>query len=366
MKTAFAADDRRRPAGGLRHALIDAPTPKFRPRPRPSTRRSSPPRSWYDGSPAVAPISIYQQNVYVGTDVDAVIAAGATSSSDPAVLFGALLGALNTFDATDWKARASRMADEIRRQGPDVISLNEISTIVPPRTRRLWRGGQYHRLPAGLSRRALAGASPRLSGGGPGEEHRGDDPAVDRPATGEIISGPDGLPAASPRWSTMTFCSSSQGFAADNVTTKNYQAYLPVNLGPIPVAIKRGYVAADVSVRGQDFRVVSTHPEPRTPVKEIQEAQVSGAPGRPLDPRPCRSSSPGTSTPSPTTRQIPPWDQMTRAGFTDLWTARLGRPQPGATCCHSPDLSSATDARPPARLCLGPSGRGSSGGSGWS
>ena len=114
-------------------------------------RRSSPHAHGTTAASVAAPISIYQQNVYVGTDVDAVIAAGATSS-DPAVLFGALLGALNTFDATDWKARASRMADEIRRQGPDVISLNEISTIVPPRTRRLRRGGQHHRLPADLSR----------------------------------------------------------------------------------------------------------------------------------------------------------------------------------------------------------------------
>ncbi len=54
---------------------------------------------------------------------------GGRTSSDPAVLFGALIGALHTFDATDWTARASRMADEIKRQGPDVISLNEISTI---------------------------------------------------------------------------------------------------------------------------------------------------------------------------------------------------------------------------------------------
>ena len=83
---------------------------------------------WFQGYSLVAPIRVYQQNVYVGTDVDAVIAAGATSS-DPAVLFGALLGALNTFDGTDWNARAGRMADEIRRQGPDVISLNEISTV---------------------------------------------------------------------------------------------------------------------------------------------------------------------------------------------------------------------------------------------
>jgi len=161
------------------------------------------------------------------------------------------------------------------------------------------------------------------------------------PATGEIISGPDGLPAAFASLVDYDVLLVKKGIQAGNITAKNYQAYLPVNLGPIPVAIKRGYVAADVTVLGQDFRVVSTHPEPRTPVKEIQEAQVAellqdlAATSLPVIVAGDLNSEPNDPASSP-------WDQMTKAGFTDLWTARLGRPQPSATCCHSPDLRSAT------------------------
>ena len=296
-------------------------------------------RSWYDGYRLVAPISIYQQNVYVGTDVDAVITAGATSS-DPAVLFGALLGALNTFDATDWKARAGRMADEIGRQGPDVISLNEISTI----SRRGLGGygvadNTTDFLPVFLGELSARRLDYRVVGQVKNTEVM--IPLSIDPATGEIISGPDGLPAAFASLVDYDVLLVKQGIRADNVTTKNYQAYLPVNLGPIPVAIKRGYVAADVSVRGQDFRVVSTHPEPRTPVKEIQEAQVSEL-LQDLASTTLPVIVAGDLNSEPNDPANSPWDQMTRAGFTDLWTARLGRPQPGVTCCHSPDLSSAT------------------------
>jgi endonuclease/exonuclease/phosphatase family metal-dependent hydrolase len=294
-------------------------------------------RKWLDGYQLVAPIRIYQQNVYVGTDVDAVVAAGATSS-DPAVLFGALLGALNTFDATDWTARAGRMADQIQYQGPDVISLNEISTV----SRRGLGGygvvdNSTDFLPIFLSALSARRLDYRVIGQVKNTQVM--IPLSIDPSTGEIISGPDGLPSAFASLDDYDVLLVRQNLRTANVTTKNYQAYLPVNLGPIPVAIKRGYVAADVTVLGQDFRVVSTHPEPRTPVKEIQEAQVAellqdlAATTLPVVVAGDFNSEPNDPASSP-------WDQMTRAGFTDLWTARLGRPQPSATCCHSPDLTS--------------------------
>lgn len=292
-------------------------------------------RSWHGGYRNVAPISIYQQNVYVGTDVDAVIAAGATSS-DPAVLFGALLGALNTFDATDWKARAGRMADEIRHQVPDVISLNEISTVS---RRGLDAYGVADNttdfLPVFLGALTARRLDYRVVG-----QVRNTEvliPLSIDPSTGDIINGPDGLPAAFASLVDYDVLLVRNNLRSANVIAKNYQAYLPVNLGPIPVAIKRGYVAADVTVLGQTFRVVSTHPEPRTPVKEVQEAQVAellqdlGATILPILVAGDFNSEPGDPTGSP-------WEQMKRAGFVDLWTSRLGRPLPGTTCCRTPDL----------------------------
>jgi len=287
----------------------------------------------------VATLGIYQQNVYVGTDVDAVIAAGAPSS-DPAVLFGALLGALDTFDATDWAARAGRMADEIRYQGPDVISLNEISTV----SRRGLSGygisdNSTDFLPVFLNALSARRLDYRVVG-----QIRNTEvmiPLSIDPSTGEVISGPDGLPAAFASLVDYDVLLVRKGIHTANVTSKSYEAYLPVNLGPIPVAIKRGYVAADVTVLGQDFRVVSTHPEPRTPVKEIQEAQVAEL-LRDLAATSLPVVVAGDFNSEPNDPLGSPWDQMTQAGFTDLWTARLGRPQPSATCCHSADLRSGT------------------------
>ena len=290
---------------------------------------------WRSGYPVIAPITVYQQNVYVGTDVDAVIAAGATSS-DPAVLFGALLGALNTFDATDWTARAGRMADEIKRQGPDVISLNEISTVA---RRGLAAYGVTDNttdfLPTFMAALSARHLDYRVVG-----KVRNTDvmiPLSIDPATGEVISGPDGLPAAFASLVDYDVLLARGSIASSNVTTKNYQAYLPVNLGPIPVAIKRGYVAADLRVLGQTFRVVSTHPEPRTPVKEIQEAQVAEL-LQDLSATTLPVVVAGDFNSEPSDPANSPFDQMNRAGFTDVWTVRIGRPERSATCCHAPDL----------------------------
>ena len=290
--------------------------------------------SWHN---VAAPIRIYQQNVYVGTDVDAVITAGA-SSSDPAVLFGALIGALQTFDATDWPARANRIADEIRRQGPDVISLNEISTVAH---RGLSDYGVADNTTDFLPIFQSALAARRLDYRVVGQVKNTEVliPLSIDPATGEVISGPDGLPAAFASLVDYDVLLARRGVTAGNVTAKNYQAYLPVNLGPIPVAIKRGYVGADLTIFGQTFRVVSTHPEPRSPVKEIQEAQVAEL-LQDLSALTLPVVVAGDFNSEPNDPANSPWDQMTRAGFTDLWTKRIGRPENGATCCHSPDLHS--------------------------
>ena len=319
-------------------ASIDTTAPAPTPDPDAETIVSS--NDWYASWLSVAaPIRIYQQNVYVGTDVDAVIAAGA-SSSDPAVLFGALIGALHTFDATDWSARANRMADEIRRQGPDAISLNEISTVA---RRGLADYGVADNTTDFLPIFLSALAARRLDYHVVGQVKNTEVmiPLSIDPATGEIISGPDGLPAAFASLVDYDVLLARRGVGVANVAAKNYQAYLPVNLGPIPVAIKRGYVAADLTILGRAFRVVSTHPEPRAPVKEVQEAQVAEL-LQDLSATTLPVVVAGDFNSEPTDPANSPWDQMTRAGFTDLWTARIGRPEPSATCCHSPDLRNAT------------------------
>ena len=282
-----------------------------------------------------ASIKIFHQNVYVGTNVDAVIAAGA-GSNDPTVLFTALLGALQTFDQTNWAERAERIADEIQARGPDAISLNEVSTIS---RRGLGDFGLADNttdfLPVFMAALEARGLSYQVVGQVKNTEVVV--PLSIDPATGTVIMGPDGLPAAYASLVDFDVLLAHTDVGVTNITRKNYQAYLPVMLGPLPVAIKRGYVAADLTVRRSTFRVVTTHPEPRAPVHEIQDAQVAelladlAQTTVPVVVAGDLNSNPGDPAGSPHA-------QMQSAGFIDLWTVRAGPPSAGMTCCHQADL----------------------------
>lgn len=293
----------------------------------------------------LAPIRLYAQNVYVGTDVDAVIAAGATSS-DPAVLFGALLNALQEFDATRWDERADRMAREIGRQDPDVIGLGEVS-LVSRRGLEAYGVADATTDFLAILRDALVRYGLQYEVVGSVRNTDVTIPLSIDPSTGAIITLPDGLPAAYVSLVDFDVMLVRRGVHAANVVARNYQAYLPIQLGPLPVAIRRGYVAADIEVRGRPWRFVTTHPEPRSPVKEIQEAQVAEL---------LASVSGGTApviiagdmNSSPDDPAGSPYAQFQAAGYTDAWTRRIGRPNSGATCCQAPNLTnypSALDRR---------------------
>ncbi len=72
-------------------------------------------------------VTVMSRNMYVGTDVDAVIAA--LASSDPDDDLSALLGAIAVLEQTDFPTRAAAIADEIQRTRPHVVGLQEVSDI---------------------------------------------------------------------------------------------------------------------------------------------------------------------------------------------------------------------------------------------
>jgi len=61
-------------------------------------------------------VGVMTQNLYVGTDVDAVLAALMTS--DPGDDVPALFAAIETLEKTDFPTRAGAIADEIARERP--------------------------------------------------------------------------------------------------------------------------------------------------------------------------------------------------------------------------------------------------------
>ena len=175
------------------------------------------------------------------------------------------------------------------------------------------------------------------------------------PATGEIISGPDGLPAA---FASLVdydvLLVQAAASRRGNVTTKNYQAYLPVNLGPIPVAIKRGYVAADL-----------IDPRPGLPGGEHAPGAAHSGEGDPGGPG--GGAAAGSRVHDPAGRRRRGLQlRAQRPGKLALGPDDPGgihrpvdgAPGPAAGGCHLLPLTRPAqchlDARPPARLCLGP------------
>ncbi len=75
----------------------------------------------------VSKVTVMSRNLYVGTDVDAVIAA--LASPDPDDDLPALTGAIAILEQTNFPARAAAIADEIQRTRPHVVGLQEVSDI---------------------------------------------------------------------------------------------------------------------------------------------------------------------------------------------------------------------------------------------
>lgn len=84
-------------------------------------------------TPGSSEVGVITRNLYVGTDVDAVIAA--LVSEDDGDDIPALMAAIETLGRTDFPARAAAIADEIAKARPHAVGLQEVSQIdltLPP------------------------------------------------------------------------------------------------------------------------------------------------------------------------------------------------------------------------------------------
>jgi endonuclease/exonuclease/phosphatase family metal-dependent hydrolase len=115
-----------------------------------------------------------------------------------------------------------------------------------------------------------------------------------------------------------------------------------------PIAIERGFVLIDAIMNGHSVRFVNTHLEiPELPLV-LQAAQAAELIGR-LAALPNISGSPvilvGDINSAPTDQPtvvggmtiVPPYVQLTQAGYIDTWPLRPGNP-PGLTCCEAENL----------------------------
>ena len=255
-------------------------------------------------------VSVMTRNLYVGADVDAVIVA--LASGDPDDDLPALVGAINTLRATDFASRAAAVAEEIARQRPHAVGLQEVSTIdvtLPP------LGVDLHLdfLPTLLAELASRGLGYEVAA-----RVRNFDLT---PFPGVRLADDDALLVDRTR------------VTVHGTTAQRFS----VNVGEVApgVVLERGWVSAAVTIGGRDYTIASAHTEPGSfpgldQLRAAQAAELAAS----LAGSPAAivmgdlNDVPGS----------PMYQALTGAGFTDVWAA-LRPGVVGFTCCHLPDLS---------------------------
>jgi endonuclease/exonuclease/phosphatase family metal-dependent hydrolase len=255
-------------------------------------------------------IAVMTRNMYVGADVDAVIAALVTS--DPADDQAALVAAIGTLQETDFPSRAAAMAREIERTRPHVVGLQEVSRIditLPP------IGVDLHLdfLPALLAELSARGLQYDVA-----TRVRNIEAA---PFPGVSLVDEDAILVDRRR------------VQVKETTARNFAA----NLGPVApgVVLTRGWVSARIAIGPRAYTVASTHFESGDApgLDQLRAAQatelaqaLSGA--GPIVLMGDLNDVPGS----------PMYQVLSGAGLTDVWPLLRGTTV-GYTCCHLPNLS---------------------------
>jgi endonuclease/exonuclease/phosphatase family metal-dependent hydrolase len=277
-------------------------------------------------------ISVMTRNLYIGGDLGPLVTA-----TTPAEFAQAVQTILTQIGASNFPERAAALADEIASRKPHLVGLQEVfritlngATAAPPFRDQLddlldalaARGVEYE----------VAAQVRNLDVGIP--TPMGLVRATDR----DVV-----LARADVETSPVHF----DGCRA-SLDGCNYRAFvsLPSPLGPIN--IERGFAAIDARVDGQDLRFVNTHLEvPELPLV-VQAAQATeliatlqaqaGVADRPVVIVGDINSAPeDRSVLINGEKIVPPYRQLKKVGYIDVWTLRP-RPAPGFTCCQATDL----------------------------
>jgi endonuclease/exonuclease/phosphatase family metal-dependent hydrolase len=256
-------------------------------------------------------LTVMTRNLYIGANVDAVIAA--LASSDPSDDFPALRAAIAVIGETDFPSRAKALADEIARARPHVIGLQEVTQLDIDLT--------GFGLPIVLHQDFMVTLLAELAS-------RGLNYSLTAMNTNTRAAP---LPGLSLVDHDALIIDASRVSAA-NLVEQNFS----LNIGVVApgVEIKRGWVAADVTLDGVSYRVVNTHLESGDTggLDQLRAAQA-------LELVTMLGTSPAVllgdfnDVPGSIMHQV-----IGGAGFTDAWAA-VHPTETGFTCCHLANLA---------------------------
>jgi len=261
------------------------------------------------------PIVVMSRNMYVGADVDALIAAlEGQGSFDPGT---AMAIALQTLAVTDFPTRVAAMAEEIARIRPVAVGLQEVSQIdvsIPQ------LGAEVHQdfLASLLAALELRGLRYRV--GASNQNFN--------------FTGIAGMSVALADADVLLVDDRVEMMNSGNGTYSCPGLCIPLSFG----TLTRGWVRVDTRIAGKVVTFVSSHPESGagTDLAMLRAGQLTelmaGLPaGNAVILMGDLNDTPGS----------PMYQVLMGAGFTDLWAA-LRPGEPGWTCCHAADLQTSS------------------------
>ena len=272
-------------------------------------------------------LTVMTRNLYLGTDLRPIF-----SAPTPFALFAAAGAGYAQVEANRPAERMAAIADEIAAAHPDVVAIQEAAifrTDVPP---------------DGAASPAETTTYDLLDLLVDALDARGAPYEVLGELSGTDAELPAGLPPTRDVRLTDRIAllaradATTSDLKIESVTSGQYTARLVVPTIAGPIAVPRGWISADVKVRGKVVRVVATHLEAFSDAAQVAQAGELLA-------GPAATELPVVIAGDLNTRAdglgSPTYGIIRAAGFADSWSG------PGTTCCRAPDLSlpSALDKR---------------------
>lgn len=258
-------------------------------------------------------ITVMTRNIYIGADVDAVIAA--LASPDPSDDLPALLGNIAVLQQTAFPLRAQALAAEIARAHPHIVGLQEVTQLQVNLTGL--------GIPVDINLDFLPILLDALAA-------HGLNYSVAAQVT-NLTAAP--FPGISVTDHDVILVDASRVVVAPGAVAQTYA----LNLGVVApgVDLKRGWVRIDATVEGVPVTVASTHLESGSfpGFDALRAGQVGELMGSLAGAAAVIVLGDFNDVPGSLMYGV-----VTGAGFSDAW-ASLRPGAGGLTCCHLPDLS---------------------------
>ncbi|HUF50759.1 MAG TPA: endonuclease/exonuclease/phosphatase family protein [Longimicrobiales bacterium] len=281
-------------------------------------------------SSAVGP-TVMTRNIYLGADLNPVL-----NVSSPQQIPVAAAGVWAMVQATNFPARAVALADEIARERPHLIGLQEVALYQLQSPGDAAFGGGVAASDVAYDYLAIL-----LDALGA----RGLDyvpVAVTTNTTIEVpvYTGQAPIPFDDVRFTMRDVILARADVSTSNPAGASYTARLNIPIGGAggpPVSLRRGWASIDANVAGRAFRFFTTHLEVQVfaPLQQAQASELIGLVNA--------SSLPvivvGDFNSAADGSQTPTYGMLTGAGLEDRWS-KDG--DPGYTCCHAHDLTNTT------------------------